>query len=222
MVQQEFNKAYIGPRPEVAALVPTESRSILDVGCSVGSLGAALKERSGAAVTGVEFSPEMSIEAAKKLDAVHTGDAEVILAGDLLGEASFDCMVFADILEHLREPWDALSNAAQRLEPGGSVVASLPNIRHVDTLFHQVVLGRWPYRERGIHDRTHLRFFTRKNIVELFEGAGLRIEKMERVYRIVEKPHRLNRIAPLIAMPFLPWYREFFVFQYLVRARKSG
>jgi hypothetical protein len=71
--------------------------------------------------------------------------------------------------------------------------------------------------ERGIHDKTHLRFFTRKNIVELFAGAGFQIDKTEINYRLIEQPHAANRYAKYFALPGL---REFLAFQYLVRARR--
>ena len=99
------------------------------------------------------------------------------------------------------------------------VVASLPNIRHYTTIRTLMFQGYWPYRARGIHDRTHLRFFTLRNIRELFASSGLSIRKLDRNYRIIERPHRLNRIAPLLALPLL---REFFAFQYLVQAGRNA
>lgn len=218
MASKPFNSSYVGARADIQALVPKTARAVLDVGCSTGALGAAVKQATGARVVGVELDPAMAAEAAKKLDAVHVGDAAALLLGDTLAGERFDTIVFADVLEHLADPWAVLRRAKDLLAPGGCVITSLPNVRHIDTIFHLVVLGRWPYRDRGIHDRTHLRFFTKRNVQELFEQAGMRIERMETNYRLREKPKSINRIAKWFAWPGL---KGFLAFQYLVRAVRT-
>jgi hypothetical protein len=80
-----------------------------------------------------------------------------------------------------------------------------------------VVKARWPYRNRGIHDRTHLRFFTLKNIREMLHDSGLEIDVMETNYRFWEAGHKYNKYAKKFA---IPWVRNFLAFQYLMRARK--
>ncbi len=81
------------------------------------------------------------------------------------------------------------------MQDRGLIVASIPNVRHYSTIFSLVVRGYWPYRDRGIHDKTHLRFFTLKNIKELFLDANLDIISIVRNYRIIERPHKYNRYA---------------------------
>jgi len=83
----------------------------------------------------------------------------------------FDCIIFADILEHLKDPLVLLKNATSFLSDGGVIIASIPNIRHHTTIINLLFKGYWPYRERGIHDKTHLRFFTLKNIKEMIEDC---------------------------------------------------
>jgi 2-polyprenyl-3-methyl-5-hydroxy-6-metoxy-1,4-benzoquinol methylase len=212
-----FNPSYVGPRDDILGLVPPVARRVLEVGCSVGVLGEAIKAKTGAYVVGVELSEEMAAHAEGRLDRVIRGDIETLLeAGAFRGER-FDVIVAADVLEHLRDPWGALAALATLAEPGGAVVASLPNVRHLDTIFHLLVKGTWPHRERGIHDRTHLRFFTRRDAMALFHGAGLEVERVDVHYRLREAPHRVNRHAKWLALPGL---REFLAFQYLVRARR--
>jgi len=213
----EFKPSYVGPRGDLARLVPVSCRSFLDVGCATGELGASLKRlRPGARVVGLEVDEAMAAEAMHKLDRVLVGDAGTVL-DELAGER-FDCVVCGDVLEHLADPWGVLRRLAALLEPGGYVVASIPNVGHLDTLVSVFVRRRWPYRERGIHDATHLRWFARRNVGELFEQAGLDVVTLRRNLRIVERPHGLNRFARFAALPGL---RDLLTFQFVVLGRKS-
>src|SRR6185436_7844996 len=90
-----------------------------------------------------------------------------------LAPASLDCIVCADVLEHLRDPERALRLLLRYLAPDGLLVASIPNVRHASVLLPLLVEGRFRYQDEGILDRTHLRFFTLHEIVELLTRAGL-------------------------------------------------
>lgn len=219
MIKANFNASYIGQRPDIERLILPNARVVLDVGCSTGTLGAAIKAKTGAKVFGIELSQQMANVAFNRIDKVFVGDAAEIILQGKMGDLKFDTIIFSDLLEHLVDPWAVLSEAATYLDSGGAIVASIPNIRHIDTIFNLLVKGNWPYRERGIHDRTHLRFFTRRNVIELFENANLTIDTIEANYRILEKSHRLNRFARLFALPGI---KDFFVFQYLVRAHLTS
>ena len=219
MNQVNLNPAYTGGRPDIENLVSPTAKLVLDVGCSNGTLGAAIKARTGAQVVGVELSSTMAAEASNRLDRVFVDDAAAVFATGKLAEYKFDTIIFADVLEHLVDPWLVLQTATKYLTPEGTIIASLPNIRHIDTIYNLVVKGKWPYRDRGIHDRTHLRFFTKHNIIELFNSAGLVINRIETNYRLIEKPHSLNRLAKFIALPGI---RNFFAFQYLIQAQPKS
>lgn len=213
----EFNEAYVGPRPDILSVLPESTTSVLDVGCSDGTLGASIKHRfQHASVVGLELSADMGQVAATRLDAVHIGDIEAESALQPLSGRQFDTVIFADILEHLRDPWKMLERIRPLLAPGGVVVASLPNVRHWDTIYHLVIKGVWPYRTRGIHDSTHLRFMTRSNIEDLFTGAGFAITTMVPNYRLFERPHPWNRYSRYVAIPGLA---PFLAFQYVLVAR---
>jgi 2-polyprenyl-3-methyl-5-hydroxy-6-metoxy-1,4-benzoquinol methylase len=178
-------------RPEVVALVPEDARRIVDVGCAGGALGRALKaQRPGVEVRGVEPVASVAERARAVLDDVLTGGAEDE------PPASWpkpDCVIFADVLEHLVDPWTALSRWRERLRPGGSVVASVPNVAH-HSVVRGLIAGRFDYADAGILDRTHLRFFTRASIIDLFERAGLKPLRIERVTRY----GRTNRLTRLL------------------------
>ena len=200
---------YVQPRPEVAALVPPDCRRVLDVGCGAGELGRLLRAR-GHHVTGIELVPEAAEAARRQLDHVVTADVET--AGFPFPPGSFDAVVFADLLEHLIDPWRILREAAALLAPGGHVIASIPNLQNLDVL-RRLVRGRWEYRERGLTDIGHLRFFTLHTIRGLFAQAGL---------ALVHVGHRYRRSLwrRLLCLLTAGRARAFLTRQYLVVARK--
>ncbi len=175
--------AYENPRPDVQAAVPAGARRILDVGCSSGALGAALKARGDVEVVGVERDPAYAAAAEARLDRVVVADvAALARAGDRL-EAElgrFDCVVCADVLEHLVDPAAALRALGGLLEPGGRVVVSLPNVRYWETFWQLGRHGTWPRRSVGLFDRTHLRWFTLADAHALLAEAGLEAESVTR------------------------------------------
>ena len=214
----DLNPAYIGARADVFNIIPDNINSVLDIGCSVGALGERIKQTYRAEVVGVELDEHMAEVAIKKLDRVIVGDVEEINLADRLKPNHFDCIIFADILEHLKNPWGVLENTTKFLSDKGVIIASIPNVRHYTTIISLAINGYWQYNERGIHDKTHLRFFTLNNIRELFQNAGLKINKIKRNYRIIERPHHINIVSKYLALPIL---REFLVFQYLIVAEKN-
>lgn len=214
-----FNPSYIGTRNDILDLIPNNIGKVLDIGCGIGTLGEQIKRRNNNVdVVGIELDEQMAELAREKLNNVITEDVDKINLADYFAPNYFGCIIFADILEHLKNPWDVLKNATNFLNNDGFIIVSIPNVRHYTTIVNLVFRGYWPYRERGIHDKTHLRFFALKNIKELFQYANLKIVRIERNYRIIESPNPLNRCTKYLVLPFL---RNFFVFQYLVVAKKQ-
>lgn len=165
-------------RPEVVALVPEGVRYVVDVGCGAGGIGRALKrDRAGVEVRGIEIVEAQAERAKTVLDDVHLGSAEADIPERWPRP---DCVIFADVLEHLVDPWAVLKRWREALAPGGSIVVSIPNVGHREVL-GGVLRGRWDYQDAGILDRTHLRFFTRATAIELLESAGFRVVRLERV-----------------------------------------
>ena len=155
--------------------MPLDVRRILDLGCASGELGGALKSRQGAEVVGVEIDPVYAAEARERLDSVVCADVDTVLDCDTLGR--FDCLIAADVLEHLVDPWRTLQQAAQLLDPRGVAIVSLPNVRYVLTFWRLIRDGRWPREPAGPYDATHLRWFTPRDARELLEQAGLTLEQ---------------------------------------------
>ena len=202
--------AYDNPRDEVIRLVPREARQILDVGCSTGAMGASLEER-GQRVTGIEADPGLAERASARLHRVIEADVEVLVGNGSKMDRSYDCIIFADVLEHLRNPWSVTRWAAAQLAVGGSMVISVPNIRHARLIRDVVLRQYWPYEEIGIFDRTHLRFFARRNLSQLLEGTGLSIQELRRSFALSLNPRsRWNYLAPYLG--------DFGTLQFIFRA----
>ena len=102
----------------------------------------------------------------EKIDKVIVGNIERINLTDYFTPYYFYCIIFADVLEHLKDPWTVLKGTINFFD-SGFVIISILNIRYYTTIIN-LVKGYWPYRERGLHDKTHLRFFTFKNIKKCF------------------------------------------------------
>jgi 2-polyprenyl-3-methyl-5-hydroxy-6-metoxy-1,4-benzoquinol methylase len=147
------------------------NKNVLDVGCATGYLAKTLRA-FGNTVTGLEYDPEAAERARQFADKVIVADLDHINLTQALAGETFDVIVFGDVLEHLRDPLPPLRQARSLLAPGGYIVISIPNVAHGDVRM-SLLLGRFTYRNLGLLDSTHLRFFTRQNLIELLEDAGL-------------------------------------------------
>ncbi len=164
-----------GARWDVWPVIPQGARRLLDVGCGAGSGFAGLRQR-GLTVVGGDVNPEFVSRAREILDEAQLIDLEE-------GEwptgwrNSFDVVVFADVLEHLVDPWRCLNRVRHLLTPKGCVVASIPNVRQWRILAKLAVLGTWDYRiGAGTLQREHVRFFTRRTIRLMFNECNYRVE----------------------------------------------
>lgn len=208
--------AYEAARPEILALVPPGARRVLDLGCASGALGAALKARGDVEVVGVDRDPVYAAQAATRLDRVIEADLDALTAGGL---GRFDCLVAADVLEHLVAPWAVLGRFAALLEPGCRAVISLPNVRHWETFWTLARHGTWPRRPDGVFDATHLRWFTLRDAHALATGAGLEVEHVDRRVRAGRSASAWDgRLARLAGLPAA---RTLLSFQHVIAARRA-
>ena len=155
------------------------NKSVLEVGCATGYFTKVLAER-GCKVVGMELDPDAAKVAEQWAERVVVGNADDAEAWDLVDDESFDVITFGDVLEHLGDPLAVLRTAVRKLKPTGFVVTSLPNVAHGDVRL-SLLHGGFRYRETGLLDRTHIRFFTLETTRRLLREAGLVVVDTRRV-----------------------------------------
>src|SRR5689334_13119233 len=158
------------------SMIPAGSR-VLETGCANGRFSNVLVEH-GCTVVGVELDSDAAQEAARFCESVIVGDLEDPEVQAQI-PTGFDVLLFGDVLEHLVRPWEVLQQLRERLEPGGSVVISMPNVAHWDVRVG-LLFGRFDYQYDGVMDATHLRFFTRRTLWEMLEQTGFRVVQADK------------------------------------------
>jgi len=148
-------------------------RKALDVGAADGFLAERLTAQ-GWSVTALERDPELAARARGRCKEVVVADLE---SAPPLLHGPFDAIVYGDVLEHLSDPGAVLRALDQTLAPRGTVIVSVPNVAHLWVRL-SLLAGRFDYADRGILDRTHLRFFTRRTLRELLGAAGLTVVEL--------------------------------------------
>jgi O-antigen biosynthesis protein len=156
-------------------------KRVLDVGCAAGDLARVLAER-GCGVTGIEIDPEAAHQAEKHCERVIVGDVEDLDLSEMLRDEAFDVIVFGDTLEHFKNPLRTLDRLKPFLRSEGYMVASIPNVAHGSVRL-ALMQGKFRYSSLGLLDNTHLRFFTRDSVEQLFEDAGFLITGLKRTLR---------------------------------------
>jgi 2-polyprenyl-3-methyl-5-hydroxy-6-metoxy-1,4-benzoquinol methylase len=199
-------------KPAFLRLIDPRGLRVLDLGCGGGHNGALLKKAGAREVIGVERDPGAAREARRRLDRVVECDLAELDPDDL-GDEPFDAILASDVLEHLYDAEGVLARAVTRLRPGGAVVISLPNISNV-YVFSQLLLKTWPRRGSGIFDRTHVRFFAKRDMVRLLRSAGLRVLRVEPYFT----RYRAIRTASLILSLYI--FRDYWARQFLLLAVK--
>ena len=208
-----MNKAgeyLMSQRSEIVSLVPDGAKKILDVGCAAGDVGLAIKKKLECEVVGIEIDSKKAEIASSKMDKVIIGDVEK--TDPSLKAGYFDCIIFADVLEHLKTPAEVLKKYIGYLKDDGLIVISIPNIRHIKVLFDLIALGEWEYRPSGIMDEGHLRFFTLKSSKRMIEEAGLLPILKNRIFSLKGSKY-LNMITFGI-------FKNFLTAQYVFLAKK--
>jgi trans-aconitate methyltransferase len=213
-----------GVNHDLLGLVPSGVERVVEVGCSSGAMGEAfLRTHPDCEYIGIEIVPEFAEVARERCSEVVVANIEQM--EDSAFEILFptDCWIFGDVLEHLYDPWKTLKRLRASLSEDGCVVACIPNAQHW-TVQGKLNIGEFRYEDAGLFDRTHIRWFTRKTIIDLFASSGYEIEEMGgRVFD--EGPSRaivmtaLRALAQTLGENPDVAEQDAMPLQYLVRAR---
>ncbi len=204
-------------RHEILEIIPQGDHRILDIGCGTGATLKRLKDCGKAMETcGIEMNRDASIIAKQQADMILTGDAGTI---DIPFEKNyFDYILFCDILEHCYNPDQILEKYASYLKDEGLVIASIPNIKYYKILCKLIFLDRFEYQNEGILDKSHIRFFTKREIVNLFSRSGYEILSI--MPKIGEKVLVKDTLLHS-SLKKIPG-SSFFTFQYCIICRKRN
>ena len=167
-------------RLEALDHLPGRVERVLELGCGTGATLAAVKDHLGYPGTlwlaGAEISEAAAEEARGVVDQLWVGDVERSAFDTEIEPGSLDVILCLDVLEHLVDPWAMVARLTPLLRPGGRLIASIPNVRHWKFIHGLLFKGDFRYRDAGLLDRTHLRFFVKKTAIELVTGAGLELQ----------------------------------------------
>lgn len=159
-------------RKEILPLITGSKLNILEVGCGTGATLKYLKDNGIANyISGIEIDSKTAEIAKNNLDNIIIGNIEEIEL-DKSFNKKFDVILFLDVLEHMVNPWEILSKVKNYLNKDGYIIISIPNIRNLTILKDLIFKGDWHYTSSGILDKSHLRFFTRKTLLEMISDSG--------------------------------------------------
>ena len=184
----------------VASLVP-EQAAVLDLGCGSGALGQYLLETKGCSVDGVTLSEAEATHARPHyrrvvVDNLESCDLRATFAGQ-----RYDAIICADVLEHLSRPEQVLAACRELLTPEGQLLISVPNVGYCGLIL-DLLHGEFRYREEGLLDRTHLRFFTRRSLTRFLHSEHWSIETLDTIQREWSESEfqvTLDSIPPAVA-----------------------
>lgn len=162
--------------------LPDEYTYVLEVGCGTGNFSSGLD--SSAEKWGIEMQKDAAEIAKARLFKVIHGDYDSV--ENLLPDNYFDLIICNDVIEHMPDHDDFLDKVKNKLKIGGYVVSSIPNVRYYKNLYELLFLKDWKYRNGGILDNTHLRFFTEKSITDCIKRHGYEINQMSGINSAIE------------------------------------
>lgn len=211
------------PRMDLLDFVDFQKKelAVLEVGCACGATLLAVRNANPAAqIYGIEFDAAAAA-IARRFAVVEALDIETLARSEW--HEKFDYIILGDVIEHLREPQRAMENLAMLLKPGGHVLVSVPNVMHF-SVFRMMLSGHWTYENEGILDRTHLRFFTRREILALLREAGFEPREITTALSAAAETDEDKAFLAKLSALLPPEVdsQELRVFQLKIKAQKRG
>jgi SAM-dependent methyltransferase len=163
-------------REDLLAALPRPLGRVLDLGCGAGGVGYRLRPEGPKALVGVEIEADQASRAGAVYDEVLVCDIDEAL--DRLNSRRFDTVLCYDVLEHLFDPAAVLRRARALASDGAHMHISIPNARNILLLRDLLIRGTFGYVPEGHRDSTHIRWFTRRDIVALVTECGWVVESV--------------------------------------------
>jgi len=187
--------------PDLLRVMEASTRNVLEVGCMSGALAREFKKIAPHAIyTGVEIDASYAELATKYCDSVYTLNIDEAPDYFWKMNSSVDAWIFGDVLEHLKDPWRVLSQINQIIPKDGYIAACIPNAQHW-SLQARLSMGDFTYENSGLLDRTHLRWFTRRTIHEMFENTGFKVvQEIPRIFQENNTSEILKSISHTAAL----------------------
>lgn len=219
MKQTPIHEAH---NPELLELIPPTANMVIEFGCSSGALAREYKKINPTChYIGVDIDPEYTKLAERYCKETLTVDLDRLDDSFFQKHNNCDAWIFGDTLEHLKDPWKILRNIRKNMTPRGCVLACIPNAQHWSVIT-RMCAGEFNYEDSGLLDRTHLRWFTRKTIIQMFETTGFQINAG--TPRIFDEPMRdvflpmIGEIAEAAGGSAEEAMNDSMAIQYVVRA----
>jgi 2-polyprenyl-3-methyl-5-hydroxy-6-metoxy-1,4-benzoquinol methylase len=161
-------------RPEMLKYIPDKATRILEVGCGEGAFSRGLM-RTDRELWGIEIDKHAILKAKEVFNHAIEGDFDSNYSQ--LPKNYFDCVIFNDVLEHMYTPWETIRQVKSLLKPEAILVSSIPNFRYIDNMITEILYRKdFQYKPNGgILDDTHIRFFTSKSILRMFQEQGYEV-----------------------------------------------
>lgn len=156
--------------PSILKWIKPNSR-VLEFGPAMGYMTRYMRDNLNCKVTAVEISPDMAKIAGQYTDKIIIANLDTDNWDEQI-DGLFDYIIFADVLEHLRDPQTTIQKASTFLSPTGNILTSIPNIGH-SSIIMSLMDGEFEYHKYGLLDNTHIHFFTRKSVKEMMDACGL-------------------------------------------------
>jgi SAM-dependent methyltransferase len=210
---------------DLLRLMPVDATAVLDVGCGTGALGASYRRLNPKArLFGIDVDPAAVAIARQHLDEVVETDVQIHPLPPSIPR-NLDCIVYGDVLQHLKDPWATLRAQIQALRPGGTVLFCVPNVEHWSFL-ERLFQGHWNYEPSGLFDSGHLRWFTLNTLLRGLEGTGLKVVNVHRRVFEPEKVHGfVSSLAPALhnlGIDEAAYVERAAALQYIVRCTALG
>ncbi len=194
------------------SIIPVNSK-VLEIGCATGFMGKYLKDKKGCLVYGVELGEEEGRLASKILDGVIAGDIEdESIIKKIKHFGKFDVVFASALIEHLKNPWEAIYNWKKLLKINGLLIITTSNISHWSVRL-PFIFGKFEYTEYGLLDNTHLHLFTPDSFKKLVSENGFIIDQ----YFIDSVGGGFPKISSLLSR-FFP---SLFTYQMLIVAKRK-